>query len=117
MKQCVHCHGDVESFGGLSYNDRTGEKIVIDVCRDCQLLWLDTGEEMLAQKSLLVVAEKIVEWIKPGVEIDANVCACPVCAEKLARIEDKYTENQSVYFLCPNDHGMLISFADFLRFK
>jgi hypothetical protein len=48
---------------------------------------------------------------------DRDLAKCPRCKARLRRTQDMQRSTRFEYFRCPNDHGRLITFFDFLKEK
>ncbi len=48
---------------------------------------------------------------------DRDLAKCPRCGAQLRRTQDMQRATRFEYFRCPNDHGRLITFFDFLKEK
>ena len=92
--------------------------VVIDLCEPCQSFWFDGRESLqLSPASTLALFRIIGERAaRPGLR-DADVAKCPRCSGRLRRTHDRQRATRFEYFKCPNDHGRLISFFDFLKEK
>jgi 5-methylcytosine-specific restriction endonuclease McrA len=53
---------------------------------------------------------------KPSFE-NRDVTKCPRCQARLRKTQDLQRNTRFEYFRCPNDHGRLITFFDFLKEK
>jgi hypothetical protein len=95
-----------------------GRPVAIDLCEPCQSFWFDGRESLqltpAATLSLFrIIGERVA---KPRLQ-DGDVAKCPRCKGRLRRTQDMQRYTRFSYFKCPNDHGRLISFFDFLKEK
>jgi Zn-finger nucleic acid-binding protein len=95
-----------------------GRDVEIDSCVSCQALWFDARENLqLTPASTLGVFRLIGEKVgRPSVE-HRDLAKCPRCRAQLRRTQDIQRNTRFEYFRCPNDHGRLITFFDFLKEK
>lgn len=95
-----------------------GRPVVIDLCEPCQALWFDTRENLqLTPGATLSLFHVIGERVAKPRLADADTAKCPRCRAHLRRTHDMQRATTFEYFRCPNDHGRLITFFDFLREK
>lgn len=94
-----------------------GRSIEVDLCDPCQSLWFDGKENLqLTPGSTLELFRAIGEHVrKPALQPD--VVRCPRCRSRLRRTQDLQRATRFEYFRCPDDHGRLIGFFDFLKEK
>lgn len=95
-----------------------GREVEIDVCASCQAIWFDARENLqLTPGATLAVFRLIGEKVaRPSVE-HRDIARCPRCQAQLRRTQDMQRNTRFEYFRCPNDHGRLIAFFDFLKEK
>ena len=95
-----------------------GREVDIDVCVSCQSIWFDARENLqLTPGATLGVFRLIGEKVaRPSVE-HRDIAKCPRCQAQLRRTQDMQRNTRFEYFRCPNDHGRLIAFFDFLKEK
>lgn len=101
-----------------TFDGRLGRSVVIDICHACHSFWFDTRESVaLTPGSTLalfrIVGEKLT---RPG-HTNAELAKCPRCKGRLRRTHDMQRMTKFEYLNCPNGHGRLITFFDFLREK
>ncbi|HJU42328.1 MAG TPA: hypothetical protein VJ691_05915 [Vicinamibacterales bacterium] len=95
--------------------DRT---IDVDLCEPCQSLWFDGKENLqLTPGSTLSIFRSIGEHVRKPELHDAELVKCPRCNARLRRTQDLQRATRFEYFRCPNNHGRLITFFDFLKEK
>ena len=95
-----------------------GRPVAIDICDPCQAIWFDTRENLqLTPGATLTVFRLIGEHIaKPHLQ-ESDTAKCPRCKARLRRTHDMQRATKFAYFRCPNDHGRLTTFFDFLKEK
>jgi hypothetical protein len=97
-----------------------GGPVVIDLCGACQSLWFDHLESpRLSPGSTLRLFREIGERLPHGRPPAAVRTAppCPRCGGRLAPTHDQQRSTRFEYLRCPDGHGRLISFFNFLREK
>ncbi len=117
MKNCANCSGITYNIWNLPIDYSDYNKVTIDACDSCRLMWFDANEESLSRQWIFMVVEKILEQEKLASNYIQKTLLCPICNKELYKFDDMYSANRCSYYLCNNEHGMLISYADFLRFK
>jgi hypothetical protein len=92
--------------------------VVIDLCVPCQSFWFDARESLsLTPGSTLTLFRIIGErTTRPHVP-DNELAKCPRCRGRLRRTKDMQRTTRFEYFRCPNGHGRLTTFFDFLKEK
>ena len=95
-----------------------GRDVVIDLCEPCQSLWFDARENLqLTPGATLNLFRVIGEHVgKPQLQ-DSDTSKCPRCRGRLRRTKDMQRATRFEYFKCPNGHGRLTTFFDFLKEK
>ena len=102
----------------VKFDGHLGRPVVIDICHTCQSFWFDTRESVaLTPGSTLSLFRIIGEKLTRAQHTDAELARCPRCKGRLRRTRDMQRSTRFEYLNCPNAHGRLISFFDFLREK
>ena len=102
----------------LSLDDHLARATVVDVCHACQAIWFDTHESpRLTPGSTLTLFRIIGEHVAPVRHGDRDEAVCPRCRARLRRTHDRQRATRFEYLRCPDGHGRLTSFFDFLREK
>ena len=111
---CPRCSNAMEAH---TLEGNIGRAVEIDLCEPCQSLWLDAQENLrLTPGATLVLFRVIGEHVaKPGVSEFSG--KCPRCRASLRRTQDLQRATRFEYHRCPNNHGRLITFFDFLKEK
>jgi hypothetical protein len=95
-----------------------GRPVVIDLCEPCQSFWFDGRESLqLSPAATLSLFRIIGERAGRPQLRDADAAKCPRCRGRLRRTQDMQRATRFEYFKCPNGHGRLISFFEFLKEK
>jgi hypothetical protein len=101
-----------------SFDGHMGREIEIDLCQPCQSVWFDARENLqLTPGATLTMFRIIGEHVsRPSLE-DRDIAKCPRCHAQLRRTQDMQRNTRFEYFRCPNQHGRLTTFFDFLKEK
>jgi hypothetical protein len=92
--------------------------VTIDVCANCQAFWFDKYESLkLSPGSTLKLLKLIGEHSSSSKPAMAAKLQCPRCDTELRVTHDLQRSTRFSYWRCPNEHGRLTSFFDFLREK
>ena len=95
-----------------------GRSVTIDLCQPCQSFWFDGHESLaLTPGATLTLFRIIGERTSRPHGPDEHAGRCPECRGLLRRIKDMQRTTRFEYFKCPNNHGRLITFFDFLKEK
>jgi Zn-finger nucleic acid-binding protein len=95
-----------------------GRSIEVDLCEPCQSLWFDGKENLqLTPGATLALFRAIGEHVRKPEPNDAELVKCPHCKARLRRTQDMQRHTRFTYFRCPNEHGRLTTFFDFLKEK
>ena len=90
----------------------------VDVCMECQSIWFDAHEHLqLTPGATLKLFHVIGENVARPVWQDKDVAHCPRCRAQLRKTFDLQRATRFEYYRCPNQHGRLTSFFDFLKEK
>ena len=93
-------------------------EIDVDLCEPCQSLWFDGTENLqLTPGATLAIFRSIGEHVRKPERYEGELVKCPRCKARLRRTQDLQRATRFEYFRCPNNHGRLISFFDFLKQK
>ena len=95
-----------------------GRSVAVDVCTPCQSLWFDERENLqLTPGATLAVFRLIGEHVAKPHGAGADTVKCPRCRARLRKTQDMQRATRFEYFRCPNGHGRLEAFFDFLKEK
>ena len=95
-----------------------GRPVTIDVCLPCQSFWFDAHESLaLSPGGTLALFRLIGEHTGQRSFSNADLAKCPRCKARLRLTQDMQRTTRFSYLRCPNDHGRLTTFFDFLREK
>lgn len=95
-----------------------GRSVTIDRCVPCQAFWFDSYESLaLTPASTLTLFRVIGEQATRPSPTAADLAKCPRCRGRLRLTTDLQRHTRFQYLRCPNGHGRLITFFDFLKEK
>ncbi len=95
-----------------------GRAVTIDLCDPCQAIWFDPRESLqLTPGATLMLFRVIGEHVATPHALESDTAKCPRCQARLRRTQDMQRSTRFEYFRCPNDHGRLTTFVDFLKEK
>jgi hypothetical protein len=101
----------VEAYGAVV------RSIEIGCCASCTLFWFDESASVrLTPKAVLGLFQYIGQAGTARNAFAANF-ACPRCQGLLAFTHDLQRTTRFTFWRCPNDHGQLITFNQFLAEK
>ena len=96
----------------------SGTSVQIDVCTACQSFWFDARESLaLTPGATLSLFRLIGDRVAQKPTTHADVVRCPRCRARLGLAHDMQRTTRFEYLRCPNGHGRLTSFFNFLREK
>ena len=79
--------------------------IEIDICPDCNGIWLDTGElEQLLEDS--VAAGQLIRSFRPSGSIQEQERPCPICDKKMEKITVGRRTPPLILDRCRRQHGL-----------
>jgi Zn-finger nucleic acid-binding protein len=100
------------------FDAHLGRRVAIDICHVCQSFWFDAYESStLTPGSTLSLFRIIGEKIAKPQRANGDLAKCPRCKGRLRRTHDMQRATKFEYLSCPNGHGRLTTFLDFLREK
>ena len=113
--ECPRCGAAMEQHLLAGHLGRT---IEVDLCEPCQSLWFDGKENLqLTPGATLAIFRAIGEHVRKPEPNAAELVKCPHCKARLRRTQDLQRATRFEYFKCPNNHGRLTTFFDFLKEK
>jgi len=103
---------------GLTLPGRLGRDVSIDLCHPCQAFWFDGFESLqLDPGAVRQLFRTIGEHSAGRVTPFSTTATCPRCHLRLMPTSDQQRTTRFEYLRCPQHHGRLISFFNFLREK
>jgi Zn-finger nucleic acid-binding protein len=113
--ECPRCGSGMQEE---TFDGHLGRAVAIDICHGCQSFWFDARESVsLTPGSTLALFRIIGEKLQRPQRSNVELARCPRCKGRLRRTQDMQRATRFEYLNCPNGHGRLISFFDFLREK
>lgn len=101
-----------------SLGGHLGRSVEVDVCKPCQSLWFDERENLqLTPGATLALFRLIGEHVAKPSQAEADLAKCPRCRGRLRKTQDMQRSTRFEYLRCPNGHGRLETFFDFLKEK
>ena len=102
----------------LSLEGHYGRPVAIDLCQQCQAFWFDGYESLeLSPASVLQLFQKIGTSTGNVKGPLSGLAQCPRCGGRLTVTKDQQRSTKFEYRECPQQHGRLITFFNFLREK
>jgi hypothetical protein len=93
-------------------------EVIIDVCWRCHAIWFDQYESaQLSPESVIALFRRIHEHRAQPPGGLADHMRCPRCTRSLELVHDMQRHNRLRYHRCPDGHGRITSFMQFLREK
>jgi len=95
-----------------------GTTVAIDVCQPCQVFWFDARESLQLSPAATLQLFRLIGDHQAGERRALSGDArCPRCSLRLKPVHDLQRRTRFQYRRCPQDHGRLITFFDFLKEK
>ena len=95
-----------------------GRTVSLDLCVPCQSFWFDARESLaLTPAATLALFRVIGEHTSRSHASAAELAKCPRCQARLRLTRDMQRNTRFEYLRCPNSHGRLITFFEFLKEK
>jgi hypothetical protein len=93
-----------------------GRTISLDVCQTCQVIWFDQGEllQMAPGATVKLVSLFVKDQTPARVPLGQSL-NCPRCRRRLEDVQDMVRATRFTYARCPDEHGRLLTFYQFLR--
>jgi hypothetical protein len=102
----------------LTLDGHYERSVVVDLCQTCQAFWFDGLESLQLQPASVLELFRIVGEAGGGARAPlADDARCPRCDLQLVRTFDQQRQSRFEYRRCPEGHGRLTSFFNFLREK
>jgi hypothetical protein len=112
---CPRCTRPMQSH---TLDGHLGREVEVELCVPCQSVWFDARENLqLTPGATLNMFRLIGERVGRLAPEDRDIARCPRCNAQLRRTQDMQRTTRFEYFRCPNDHGRLSTFFDFLKEK
>jgi len=90
----------------------------VDICWSCHLIWFDNLESVsMSAQSVIDLFTRIHAQRNEARSLVSLTGDCPICSGALVQSFDISRTGRFQYHRCPNGHGRLITFVQFLREK
>lgn len=114
----MDCPACRQPMAAPSFDGHYGSRVVLDVCHGCAALWFDGMESLaLSPGAILQLFALIHDDRAQARGPLEGAPACPRCRGRLVSTTDVQRGTRFTYWRCPNDHGRLVAFLEFLREK
>ena len=105
-------------MAATAFRTHVDTPLEVDICWACHLIWFDNLESVsMSPQSVIDLFGRIHSHRNDPRRLVSLTGECPVCRDKLAQTFDVARGGRFQYHRCPNGHGRLISFVQFLREK
>ena len=112
---CPNCR---QSMQVHELERRDGGKLSIDLCFPCYAIWFDRWESVQLAPGAVIELFKEIHTHRAEVRRPLGVqLGCPRCIKSLLITHDLSKTGPFSYYRCPQDHGRLTPFFEFLREK
>ena len=113
--RCPNCQGAMQA---QVFDRLYSGGVELDVCLDCKAIWFDQFESaQLTPGAVIELFRMIHAHNDQPARPLADSMRCPHCTARLALTQDIQRTNRLVYHRCPQGHGRLTTFFQFLREK
>lgn len=119
MTLCVGCSGTLSSIDRLSQAYYENETFSVDACFHCNSLWFDRDEDTkISRDSILAILQSIEESKNAdSTNLEQKPPVCLRCKQDLIATESYVNDEAIRYHACPDEHGVFMSFEDFMKIK
>lgn len=114
---CVNCKAPMKKLGLAAHYQR---KVEIDVCDACSLIWFDNTESVrVAGPGVVDLVKRIHKAMQSPRPLQPlpHTLPCPICTTPLKRVANISRFGRSSQLECPQKHGAIQSFTQFLAEK
>jgi hypothetical protein len=95
-----------------------GQPLALDLCFPCSALWFDGYESLLLAPGAILTLFTLIHEHRGEQQARALARpACPRCHVGLVETHDRQRHVAFRYWRCPDEHGRLTTFVEFLREK
>src|SRR5439155_13310085 len=110
---CPCCRAEM---GAITLERTVGGPVALDVCRHCDGIWFDAGEQfrLMPGSTARLIRDLQANRRDPRTQYGVRM-ACLRCGETLASTYDLCRDTRYEYFRCANGHGVFFRFFDFMR--
>ena len=112
---CPNCRAAMTPLTLAGHYERS---LAIDLCENCHAFWFDGLESLQLDPASVLELFRIVGRVGSSEPAPlAESARCPRCDAELVRTFDQQRRSKFEYRRCPEGHGRLTSFYNFLREK
>jgi len=101
----------------LTLEGHLGRTVTVDICDSCQALWFDKYESLQLSASSVLQLFRVIGQASGVKAAPSGIAKCPRCDRRLRVMHDMQRSARFEYRGCPDNHGRLITFFNFLREK
>jgi hypothetical protein len=94
-----------------------GTSVVIDTCAPCTLFWFDYMESVRLSPKAVLELFRLIGATGAARNAVKSSTQCPRCSHALAFTHDLQRTTRFTYWRCPEGHGRLVTFGQFLAEK
>lgn len=114
----IHCPGCRAPMKRHAFARKPEGELQLDICWDCHAIWFDHFESSaLAPGAVIELFRRIHEHRESPPRPLGDGLDCPACNMRLALTHDIQRTNRISYYRCPQRHGRLTTFFQFLNEK
>lgn len=114
----MSCPGCGEKMQRRAFPRRPHGNVDLDLCFACHSIWFDQYESSaLTPGAVIDLFGQIHDHHDQPPRPLRDGARCPGCRERLRHTHDIQRTNRISYYRCPNGHGRLTTFFQFLREK
>jgi hypothetical protein len=114
----VACPSCAQPMAKRALPNHDGGPVCLDLCYPCHAIWFDRNESVqLAPRGVIELFREVhARHDEPRNPLPARL-GCPRCRKPLALAHDLAKAGRFSYWRCPEEHGRLTPFFQFLREK
>ena len=114
----VACPSCAQPMAKRALPNHDGGPVCLDLCYPCHAIWFDRNESVkLAPRGVIDLFREVhARHDEPRNPLPARL-GCPRCRKPLALAHDLAKVGRFSYWRCPDEHGRLTPFFQFLREK
>jgi hypothetical protein len=102
----------------MELEQKLGGKLTLDLCANCQSLWLDAHESQQLTLGATIALFRAIVAVAPSERKPLPPSlVCPRCEGPLMLTHDLALDTHFTYYACASGHGRFTPFVQFLREK
>ncbi|HXR56673.1 MAG TPA: zf-TFIIB domain-containing protein [Casimicrobiaceae bacterium] len=114
----LSCPGCDAAMRGVTLAREPLAPLAVDVCDDCQALWLDANESQQLTPGAVIALFRVIAASEPKERAAYRaVLPCPRCTTALSLTQDIQHTTRFTYYRCRYAHGRFTPYVQFLREK